>query len=292
VRLALRRIEAAGLDYVGAADHISFHTGWGQDALVECAMLAMLTELPVYTGVYLLPLRHPVPVARQIIQVALRAPGRLTLGIGVGGEDRREVEMCGVDPATRGRRTDECLQVIRGLLSGERLTFAGEFFRLDGVKMTPVPPMPVPIIVGGRDPRVLRRAGRYADGWLGIWSTPESYARRVAEVEQHAADAGRSGVGWDHGLQPWVGIGRTREAARSAVAAAMQNLYRIPFERFERFTPYGTPEEVAAALRPYVGAGCQHFNVSAQASAWEEAVEGLGEVRTLLRAPTETQRRS
>ena len=60
LRGALRRIEDAGLDHVGVADHVSFYTGWGQDALMEAGMLAMLTELPVHLGVYLLALRHPV----------------------------------------------------------------------------------------------------------------------------------------------------------------------------------------------------------------------------------------
>jgi alkanesulfonate monooxygenase SsuD/methylene tetrahydromethanopterin reductase-like flavin-dependent oxidoreductase (luciferase family) len=70
--------------------------------------------------------------------------------------------------------------------------------------------------------------------------------------------------------------------AKERVAAAMEDLYRIPFARFERFTPYGTPEEVAAFFRPYVAAGARHFNISAQTASWEEAVEGVAEVRRLL----------
>ena len=62
---------------------------------------------------YLLPLRHPVLVARQLADIERLAPGRLVLGVGVGGEDRHEVAICGVDPATRGARMDECLAVLR-----------------------------------------------------------------------------------------------------------------------------------------------------------------------------------
>ncbi len=283
VRGALARMERAGLDHVGILDHVSFHTGWGQDGLVEAGMLSMLTErMPVYVGVYLLALRHPIPVARQIAQIAGRAPGRLILGVGVGGEDRHEVEVCGVDPTTRGRRTDECMQILRGVASGEEFSFSGEFFELDRVRIIPPPPEAVPLIVGGRDARALRRAGCLGDGWLGIWSTPEKYAERLATVEAEADGAGRTGVAWQHGLQPWVGFGDDPERAREHVGRAMEGLYRIPFERFERYTPYGTPEQVAEYLRPFVAAGCGTLNVSAQAASWEEAVESLGEVRRLL----------
>ncbi len=65
-------------------------------------------------------LRHPVPVARQIASLCEAAPGRLSFGVGIGGEDRHEIEICGVDPATRGRRTDESLEVLLPLLAGER----------------------------------------------------------------------------------------------------------------------------------------------------------------------------
>ena len=75
--------------------------------------------LRVHVAVYLLALRHPVPLARTLATIAELAPGRLALGVGVGGEDRHEIEICGVDPATRGSRTDEALAIVRGLLSGE-----------------------------------------------------------------------------------------------------------------------------------------------------------------------------
>jgi alkanesulfonate monooxygenase SsuD/methylene tetrahydromethanopterin reductase-like flavin-dependent oxidoreductase (luciferase family) len=281
----LARMEREGIDHVGVADHVSFHTGWGQDGIVEAGMLAMLCNLPVYVGVYLLALRHPVTVARQLAQVAQHAPGRLILGIGVGGEDRHEVEICGVDPATRGRRTDESMAILRGLMTGEPFSFAGRFFQLDRARITPAPEKPIPLTVGGRDPRALERAGRLGDGWLGIWSTVERFQERVAAVELTAARAGRSAVAWQHGLQLWCGFGPDRETARARVAGAMEDLYRIPFERFERFSPYGSPDEVAAYLRPYVEAGCEWLNVSAQGGPAEESIEAAGEVARLLRRP-------
>jgi len=285
LRQALARMEAAGLDHVGTADHVSFHTGWGLDGLINAASYLTANDtLPVYVGVYLLALRHPVTVARQLASIAEFAPGRLVLGVGVGGEDRHEVEVCGVDPRTRGRRTDECIQVLRGLMGGEPFSMQGAFFNLARAQITPAPAVPIPIIVGGRDPRALRRAGRLGDGWLGIWSTPETFAQRRSTVEAEAAAAGRNDVPWQHGLQLWCGLAATPAEARAHVGPAMERMYRLPFGRFERFSPCGTPEDVAAALRPYVAAACTTFNISAQAATWEESIEAMGEVRRLLNA--------
>ena len=75
---------------------------------------------PCYVALYLLPLRHPVPVARQLATIGGFAPGRLTFGVGIGGEDRHELEICGVDPGSRGRRMDESLEILRGLSAGQR----------------------------------------------------------------------------------------------------------------------------------------------------------------------------
>src|SRR5262245_18777535 len=113
-------------------------------------MLAVQAELPVYVRLYLLPLRHPVPLARQLGTIAQVAPGRLTLGVGIGGEDPHEIEICGVDPKTRGRRMDECLRILRSLSDGTPLTFDGEFFTLEDALIVPAPLPSIPLIVGGR----------------------------------------------------------------------------------------------------------------------------------------------
>jgi alkanesulfonate monooxygenase SsuD/methylene tetrahydromethanopterin reductase-like flavin-dependent oxidoreductase (luciferase family) len=114
-----------------AGDHVSFFVGAGYDGLIAAtSLLALQPSLPVYVGLYLSPLRHPVAVDRQLASIAQLAPGRSTLGVGIGGEDRHEIEICGVDPRTRGRRMDEALQVLRALADGTSVTFEGEFFTL------------------------------------------------------------------------------------------------------------------------------------------------------------------
>ena len=150
----------AGLDHLVTADHISFFGGRGRDGLMTVSWLAGLhPTIGVYVGVYLLALRHPVAVARQVSTLADQAPGRLTFGVGVGGEDRHEMEVVGVDPATRGRRTDEALDVLRPLLAGETVDHHGEFYDAPEAAVLPAPAPPVPITVGGRSDAAVRRAG-------------------------------------------------------------------------------------------------------------------------------------
>ena len=285
-RLALAAMADAGIDFVAAADHVSFHTGWGIDGIVHATALGVIEpRLDVAIGVYLLPLRHPIPVARQLVSLSQAiAPRPLEFGVGVGGEDRHEVEVCGVDPATRGRRADESLVVIRNALTGATFDHDGEFFSLRAARIAPAPPAPVTIVVGGRSERALARAGRLGDGWLGVWSTPERYGQRVEIVERVAAEAGRTtpAGGWRHGLQLWVGAGEG-DRGRTPLARSIESLYRLPFERFERFSPHGTPDAITAALVPYVAAGCTSFSISAQSDDWRDAVACVGEVRRLLR---------
>jgi alkanesulfonate monooxygenase SsuD/methylene tetrahydromethanopterin reductase-like flavin-dependent oxidoreductase (luciferase family) len=283
-RAALAEIAASGLDHLGVGDHVSFFVGAGRDGLVDsAALLSLHATLPVYVALYLLPLRHPVPVARQLSTIAELAPGRLTLGVGIGGEDRHEVEVCGVDPSTRGRRMDECLAVVRGLLAGEPVSFEGEFFALNDALIVPAPAPPIPLIVGGRSDAAVSRAARLGDGWLGIWVSPRRYAEVVARIEEQAARAGRQEAAFEHGLNVWCGFGSSADAARRHLAAGMEDFYRIPYERFERYSPYGSPEQVADFLRPYAEAGCTAFNLIPRAADAASAIEAAGEVSRLLR---------
>jgi len=276
-RALLERARSEGLDHVFVADHVSFHTGFGMDGLVRAATLAAQEpELAIHIGVYLLALRHPVPVARQIATLCESAPGRLVLGVGVGGEDRHEIEICGVDPATRGRRTDESLAALRALLSGEPVSHECEFFSFEKAWIRPAPDPPVPIVVGGRSSAALRRAGRLGDGWLGVWCSPRRFAEALAEVESHGA--GRT-VAWRHGLQVWVGLDPDPGKARERLSRSMEGVYKIPFERFEKYCPYGPPDAIAEFLAGYVAAGARDFNVMAVAASPEAAIEGVAAIR-------------
>jgi alkanesulfonate monooxygenase SsuD/methylene tetrahydromethanopterin reductase-like flavin-dependent oxidoreductase (luciferase family) len=273
----------ADLDGVIQADHVSFRDGSGVDAIVMMAGLSGLhPTLGLFIGVYLLPLRHPVPVARSLATLAHLAPGRVEFGVGIGGEDRHEVEVCGVDPRTRGRRCDDSLEIVRGLLDGDEVTHHGEFFDIDACHIRPTPSPRVPVLVGGRSDAAIRRAGRYADGWIGVWCSPRRFATATRLCADAAGDAGRDGLTFRHKLQPWVGLAETREDARRHVASGMERFYGVPFSAFEKYTPYGTPSDVAEALSRYVDAGCSGFNLSLCGPDPDAVITMAGEVKRLL----------
>jgi alkanesulfonate monooxygenase SsuD/methylene tetrahydromethanopterin reductase-like flavin-dependent oxidoreductase (luciferase family) len=280
-------IERRRLDRVWVGDHVSFRGGQGYDGLLQAAVLGSLTRhVTIQTAVYLLPLRHPLPVARQVSTISEIAPGRLVFGVGVGGDDRAEVSNCGVNPSGRGRRMDESLALVRRLLSGEEVHHRGPEFEMSGALIRPVPVPGVPVAVGGRSDAALRRAAHLSEGWLGVFVDPQRFAESVDKVHRTAEAAGRSEVEWRHGVLAWCGFGTDKASARSAVAPAMEGLYQMPFERFERYAPHGTPDDVAAALQPYLEAGASYVLLSpfVTAGGTEGALDAAAEVRELLLA--------
>jgi alkanesulfonate monooxygenase SsuD/methylene tetrahydromethanopterin reductase-like flavin-dependent oxidoreductase (luciferase family) len=167
------QVEASGLDRIWVGDHVSFRGGQGYDGLLQAAVLSAVTRaVTIQTAVYLLPLRHPMPVARQVASVAEIAPGRFVFGVGVGGDDRDETANCGVDPAGRGRRTDESLSLVRRLLGGEVVDHPGPRFPLSRAMIRPAPSEPVPVAVGGRSRAALDRA--WGCSWIRTVLPPVS----------------------------------------------------------------------------------------------------------------------
>ena len=280
---ALRLMEDVGLDHVGVGDHVSFLGGHGSDGLLAAAsVLAASERLRANTAVYLLPLRHPVVVARQLSDLGQLAPGRFTFGVGLGGEDRHEFASCGVDPSTRGRRLDEAIAIVRALLRGEEVDHDGEHFPLRAAKIVPTPAEPVPLIVGGRSDAALRRAGRLGDGWFGLWVSADGYRRSVATMRQAAAEAGRADAPFQNALNIWCGVGASSDEARSHLAPAMESFYGMPYERFHRWSPAGRPHNIAEFLAPYVEAGCSLINLIMNGASLEHEIEACAEVRAAL----------
>jgi len=279
------RVEAAGIDRLCVGDHVTFKGGTGFDGLQNATVAAVLSSrVTIETAVYLLPLRHPVPVARQVNSLAILSAGRFVFGVGVGGDDPAEMRACGVDPSRRGARTDEALTIIRALLAGESVNFEGRHFHLDGVQVLPPPPVPVPIVVGGRSNAALRRTARLGDGWLGLWVSPGRYSEACSQIARFAESAGRVVASWRHAMHVWCGFDADRERAAARLAAEMESLYQTPFARFAQYCPLGSPSDVADALRPYIDVGCRAFNLIATAATPDAALDGAHALRALLRS--------
>ena len=280
---AARMAERVGPDGILAGDHVSFY-GYGNDGLITLTAAAAVTErIELKTGVYLLPLRHPVPVALQVAMLDQLSMGRFVLGIGVGGEDPHEFWSSGVDPATRGARTNEAMQILKRLWTEDHVTFQGKHFQLDDVTLYPKPFRPVPIFVGGRSDAALRRAGRLGDGYTGIWLTPERFTEAAEKIAEAATATGRDPGGVELGMQFWTSGSPDRETASGLVSRGMQGTYRLPFERFERYTPFGSAGQVAEYIEQFVERGARHINLIPVQESPEAVIEAAAAIREALR---------
>lgn len=276
------RAEDAGLDHLGVGDHISFRDGTGFDGLINAmAVLASGSRMSVHVGVYLLPLRHPVLVARQLASIAEHAPGRLVLACGVGGEDRDEFRICGVDPATRGARADESLDALRQLLTGEPSSLDGEFFTFADARITPAPAQPIPLLIGGRSEAALTRTARVGDGWHGIWVSADRFGQAVADIAEQAEAFGRPAPR-DHAMTFWCGFDHDGADGAAVVAERMSGFYGLPFEKFARYVPTGSASDVAEQIAPYLDAGCRNITLVAAGVPAEAAIDYTAEVRQAL----------
>jgi probable F420-dependent oxidoreductase len=175
----------------GQPPSFSGQTAWPECWSIIAAMTAVTRRIRFVTNVYILPLRHPVEVAKATSSVASFAEGRVILGAGAGWM-KEEFDALGVDFRTRGRRFDECIEVLRKLWSGKTVEHHGAFFNFPRVQMCPVPRQPIPIYIGGMSVAALRRAARLGEGWLGAGQTPEDAVATVRRLNQLREEAGRS----------------------------------------------------------------------------------------------------
>lgn len=161
---------------------------------VDClAFVAAATDrLLLGTGVLLLPYHHPVTLAKRLATVDVLSRGRLRLlTVGVGALPG-EAAAVGVDFTTRGRRTDEAIDVLRLLWSGGPVSFDGEFFQFSDVCSFPRPLSDLPIHIGGSSTAAARRAGLRGNGYFaGGALAPDERARQLAVARETATEAGR-----------------------------------------------------------------------------------------------------
>jgi probable F420-dependent oxidoreductase len=129
------------------------------------ALGAITERLRFVTFVLKLPIRPPVLVAKQAMSVAVLTNNRLSLGVGTSPW-REDYEIMDVPWDGRGRRMDESMDILRGLMAGGYFEYHGGVYDVPPIKMAPVPTEPVPLLVGGHGEPALRRAARAGDGWL------------------------------------------------------------------------------------------------------------------------------
>ncbi|WP_179475422.1 TIGR03619 family F420-dependent LLM class oxidoreductase [Mycolicibacterium vinylchloridicum] len=132
--------------------------------VLTAALGAVTTKLKFNFFVLKLPIRPPALVAKQAGSLASLIGNRVGLGVGTSPWPE-DYELMGVPFAKRGKRMDECIDIIRGLTSGDYFEYHGEFYDIPKTKMAPAPTEPIPILIGGHADAALRRAARN-DGWM------------------------------------------------------------------------------------------------------------------------------
>ncbi|MBO9523346.1 MAG: TIGR03619 family F420-dependent LLM class oxidoreductase [Nocardioidaceae bacterium] len=164
---------------------------WPDPWVLVGALAAVTTRVRFFTSVYVAALRSPYQVAKSVGTAAVLSNNRVALGVGAGW-CREEFDLLGQDFGSRGRRTDEALELLADLWSPGWTEHAGEHYPTPKLTMEPTPTARIPVYVGGLSEVGMRRAARH-DGWIGDLYTVEEagrHARRLAELRDETGATG------------------------------------------------------------------------------------------------------
>jgi len=156
---------------------------WPDPWVLIGAMSSVTTKLHFATNVFIAGHRPILQIAKEIGTAAVLAEGRVALGVGAGWM-KEEYDLQGADFANRGKRLNEMIPALRELWKGGWVEWHGEYYDIPAMTLEPHPPTPVPIYVGGHTDAALKRAAKYADGWIGNaypWAEAEHYVGRMKE---------------------------------------------------------------------------------------------------------------
>jgi probable F420-dependent oxidoreductase len=239
------RCETWGVDSLWQTDRL--HGGDGQlEALATMAALAGCTErIKFGMNAVVASLRDPLLLAKQCATIDFLSRGRLLPVFGVGALADPVWKATGREPAERGRRADEALEIAQRLWRGEEVHYAGRFHAYAGARIAPLPvQQPLPCWIGGSSPAAIRRTARLGTGWLAGLSPPDEVGRVIAAIRAELAASGRT-IDPDH-------YGATIPCRIGEADASLG-------ERYARAgagaVPTGAPEVVVARAREYLAAG-------------------------------------
>lgn len=159
------------------------------------AMSAITEDVGFYTNVFKLPLRNPLLVAKEVSSLAVLSGNRFALGAGLAWIPE-EFSYTGTEKRTRGKRTDEAIEIIKAVCAGDGPTWVeyhGEHYDFDPVMISPAPDAPVPVLGAGHSEAALRRAARLCDGWISAQMTFAEVTETVAALRTALDEEGRAG---------------------------------------------------------------------------------------------------
>jgi probable F420-dependent oxidoreductase len=262
-----RQLEALGFEYAATGEHFMrgnppLPTGTALPVLGVAA--GATTRIRLLSSIVLAPLYHPVMLAKLAATLDVASGGRLTLGVGIGGEFPVEFEAMAVPVKERGARTDESLALVKRLWTEQHVHHTGRFYRLDDVTLSPPPvqrPHP-PIWVSGRRDGAMRRAARFGDGWLPYFYSPAQYRESVTRITAVAEEAGRDLARFQWAHFAFICIADTREEAARIAAERLGGRYSSRAEMLSIVGSYcilGPVPECVRQVEAYVDAGARHI---------------------------------
>ncbi len=267
-----RRAEELGFQRVTMGEHIMDGNPPRPTVLNLPAMAAAAgatSDIRIMTGIVIVPLYHPVMLAKLVSSVDRVSGGRLDFGIGISGQRGTHVEFSalGVSTRTRGRRTDEMLEVMKRLWTEEHVSHTGRFFEFDNVTLLPQPvqkPWP-PIWVSGRSEAAMRRAAMQGDGWYPYLFTNRRIQWSNAMVRRFADEIGRELDGFHWGLNQPTAISLDGDEAMGLAVRNVGERYVTP-ERSagdiaRALCVAGTPDDCAREMEAKIEAGVEHINL-------------------------------
>ena len=267
-----RWMEELGYEYFSSGEHYMRGSPPGptQASLTLLAVAAGATEkIRLLSAILLAPFYHPLVLAKLTTTLDIASGGRLTLGIGIGGEFPMEFESAGLDVKQRGRRTNECLEVLTQLWTQDSVSFKGRHFQLEDAAINPHPvqqPHP-PIWVSGRREPAMQRAVRHGNGWMPYFYDPSRYRDSVAKIQRFASEANRDLSQFQWAFMPYISIYPTVEEAAQVAANELGGRYLYSSEFIDivhRYCLLGPVDNCVARLKEYIDAGARHiiFSVS------------------------------
>jgi probable F420-dependent oxidoreductase len=262
------RVDPARLRRVlGRAEALGFSGAWVVEQVmgtvaslepIEClTYAAAVTErMRLGVAVLLTALRSPIHTAKSLASLDQLSGGRLDVGVGLGGQPA-VYPAFGLTPERRAARFGEGIRVVKRLWSESRVTFAGDFYRLDGVAMEPKPlqrPHP-PLWFGAHHPNALRRAVELGDAFMGAGSaSTAAFAEQVTVLRRHLEAARRDPATFPVAKRVYVALDADRGRAGRRLAEWFGAFYRRP-ELAHEVSVWGSVDEVADGLRAVSAAG-------------------------------------
>ena len=184
--------EAGGIDSIWQTDRIVSRQPFLEAMTTMAALAGRTRRMRFGMNVVSLAFRDPVLLGKQCATIDVLSDGRLLPAFGIGSPLAPEWQALGIDTRTRGRKTDECLEIIRRLWREESVDFDGDFYKLKGVAIAPRPVQPdLPMWIGGSTDAAIRRTARFGTGWQAGGEPPAEAGRVVAAIKAAAIEAGR-----------------------------------------------------------------------------------------------------